>query len=138
MRYSRMQENKPPHLHIKFFLAVGLKKDKSTLSAHSLIAVMTSALLESADLHLSELRNLFNRELAFQNDYLRQENKILRSKLGRRVVLSNGERRVLVNYGLRIKGRLDEIVSIACRLYAKRPRHTAVGIKTWSMRHEQT
>jgi transposase len=47
-----------------------------------------------------------------QNDYLRQENKILRSKLGKSVPLNEGERRLLVKYGLPIKDCLDEIISI--------------------------
>jgi hypothetical protein len=69
-------------------------------------------LCDSADLLIAKIRNLFNRDLALQNDYLRQENKILRSKLGKRVHLNEGERRLLAKYGLPIKDRLDEIVSI--------------------------
>jgi hypothetical protein len=42
---------------------------------------MNSALLDSADLLLSKFNHLFNRDLALQIDYLRHENKILRSKL---------------------------------------------------------
>jgi hypothetical protein len=73
---------------------------------------MTPALLDSADLLLAKIKNLFNRKLALQNDYLRQENKILRGKLGKRVALNDRERRLLVKYGLRIKDHLDEVVSI--------------------------
>jgi putative transposase len=73
---------------------------------------MTPALADSADLLLTKIKNLFNRDLAFQNDYLRQENKILRSKLGKRVPLNDRERRLLFKYALRIRHRLDEIVNI--------------------------
>jgi hypothetical protein len=72
-------------------------------------------LCDSADLLIAKIRNLFNRDLALQNDYLRQENKILRSKLGKRVPLNEGERRLLVKYGLPIKDCLDEIISIVSR-----------------------
>jgi hypothetical protein len=61
-------------------------------------------LFDSADLLIAKIRNLFN--LALQKDYLRQENKILRSKLGKRVPLNESERRVLVKYGLPVKNRL--------------------------------
>ena len=73
---------------------------------------MTPALLDSADLLLAKIKNLFNRDLALQNDYLRQENKILRSKLGKRVALNDREHKLLVKYGLRIKDHLDEVISI--------------------------
>jgi hypothetical protein len=48
-----------------------------------------------------------------ENDYLRQENRILRSKLGSRVPLTQTDRRILVKYGLRIRDRLGEVISIA-------------------------
>jgi hypothetical protein len=48
-----------------------------------------------------------------ENDYLRQENKILRSKLGVRVPLTEADRRVLVQLGLRIRTQLREVISIA-------------------------
>ncbi len=76
-----------------------------------LFAKMTLMMTDPADL-LSRLKNLFNRDLALQNDYLRQENKILRGKLGKRVALNDSERRLLVKYGLRIKDRLDDVVGI--------------------------
>jgi hypothetical protein len=41
---------------------------------------MTSALLDSADLLLAKFKNLFNRDLALQNDYLRQEKWIFSPK----------------------------------------------------------
>ena len=58
------------------------------------------------------IKNLFIRDLALQNDYLRQENKILRGKFGKRVPLNDHERRLLVKYGMRIKDHLDEVISI--------------------------
>ncbi len=73
---------------------------------------MTNTLLDSADLLINKIKRLFHCDLAMQNDYLRQENKILRSKLGRRVNLSDTERKVLVKYGLRIKDHLGQVVSI--------------------------
>lgn len=62
---------------------------------------------------IARVQQLFSRDLALENDYLRQENRILRSKLGRRVPLTEADRRVLVQYGLRIKTRLAEVISIA-------------------------
>jgi hypothetical protein len=47
-----------------------------------------------------------SRDLALENDYLRQENRILRTKLGARVSLTEADRRVLVKCGLRTKNRL--------------------------------
>jgi hypothetical protein len=51
-------------------------------------------------------------EYALDNGYLRRENQILRRKLGNRVPLTEADRRVLVQYGLRIKDRLTEVISI--------------------------
>ena len=62
---------------------------------------------------VAKIQRLFSRDLALENDYLRQENKILRSKLGSRVPLTEADRRVLVKYGLRIRNRLGEVISIA-------------------------
>lgn len=60
-------------------------------------------LFDSAKLLIAKIKSLFDRDLALQNDYLRQENKILRSKLGKRVSLNESERRLLVKYGLPVK-----------------------------------
>jgi hypothetical protein len=62
---------------------------------------------------IAKVQQLFSRDLALENDYLRQKNKILRSKLGARVPLTDAERRILVQYGLPIKDRLAEVISIA-------------------------
>ena len=72
----------------------------------------TSAQISTNPL-ITKVHQLFSRDLALENDYLRQENKILRSKLGRRVPLTEADRRVLVQYGVRIKDRLAEVISIA-------------------------
>jgi len=61
---------------------------------------------------ITRIQQLFSEELAKENDFLRQENKILRSKLGKRVTLNDYDRRTLVRYGLRIKDRLVEVISI--------------------------
>ena len=42
----------------------------------------------SANPLLAKIQRLFSRDLALENDYLRQENRILRRKLGSRVPLS--------------------------------------------------
>jgi hypothetical protein len=88
------------------------------------------------DLLIAKIRNLFNRDLAMQNDYLRQENKILRSKLGKRVPLNENERRVLVKYGLPVKEHLHEIISIV------RPEtllfwHRRMKRKKWTLEHKK-
>ncbi len=61
---------------------------------------------------IAKIAKLFHQELALQNDFLRQENRILRSKFGNRVPLTDADRRILVKYGLRIKDRLGEVISI--------------------------
>jgi transposase len=67
----------------------------------------------SANSLVAKIQRLFSRNLALENDFLRQENRILRSKLGSRVPLTEADRRVLVEYGLRIRDRLREVISIA-------------------------
>ncbi len=57
----------------------------------------------SASPLLAKIQRLFRRDLVLENDYLRQENRILRRKLGSRVALTDADRRILVKYGLRIK-----------------------------------
>ena len=61
---------------------------------------------------ITTIQELFSEDLAKENDFLRQENKILRSKLGKRVPLTETDRRTLVRYGLPIKERLAEVISI--------------------------
>jgi len=61
---------------------------------------------------IAKIQNLFSQDLARENDFLRQENRILLSKLGQRVTLTESDRRTLVRYGLPIKDRLREVLSI--------------------------
>jgi transposase len=73
---------------------------------------MSSSSQNSTNPLIAKVQQLFSRDLALENDYLRQENKILRSKLGSRVPLIEADRRVLVKYGLKIKDRLAEVICI--------------------------
>ncbi len=61
---------------------------------------------------LAAIGRLFKSRIALENAYLRQENKILRSKIGKRVPLTDAERRILVSVGMPIKDRLAQIISI--------------------------
>ena len=70
---------------------------------------MENTITSSADALLAHIQKLFRSELALENDFLRQENRILRSKLGKRVPLTDKDRKVLVKYGLRIRERLAEL-----------------------------
>ena len=70
-----------------------------------ILSPMNATTQNSANPLISKIQQLFSRDLAQENDYLRQENRILRSKLGARVSLTEADRRVLVKYGLRIKDR---------------------------------
>jgi hypothetical protein len=63
---------------------------------------------------ITKIQKLFSHDLARENDFLRQENKILRSKLGKRVPLTETDRRTLVRYGMPLKARLREVISIVC------------------------
>ena len=74
---------------------------------------MNSSSRNSANPLVAKVHQLFNHDLALENDYLRQENKILRSKFGSRVPLTEADRRILVKYGLKIKARLADVISIA-------------------------
>ncbi len=44
-------------------------------------------MLSAAEPLLNKIKTWFSSDLAMQNDYLRQENNILRGKLGKRVPL---------------------------------------------------
>ena len=74
---------------------------------------MATNLRRSAAPLITTIQKLFSEDLAKENDFLRQENKILRSKLGRRVPLTEADRRTLVRYGLSIKERLAEALAIS-------------------------
>ena len=45
---------------------------------------------------IAMITRLLCRELTLQNEYLRQENKILKSKIQKRIVFTEDERRTLV------------------------------------------
>jgi len=61
---------------------------------------------------LVQVQRLFQKDLALENDYLRQENQILRSKFKQRLPLTDADRRLLVKYGMRVKDRLADIATI--------------------------
>ena len=73
---------------------------------------MRKDITTSSDLLIAQIHNLFNHEAGMENDFLRLENRILRSKIGKRVPLNDYERSMLVRFGLRIKDRLEEVISI--------------------------
>ena len=73
---------------------------------------MTANLRRSAAPLITTIQKLFSADLARENDSLRQENKILRNRLGRRVPLTEADRRTLVRYGLSIKERLAEVMTM--------------------------
>ena len=62
---------------------------------------------------LMQIQKLFSKDLAMENDFLRTENKVLRELLpDKRPKLKEKHRRMLVRYGMRIKHRLDDVISI--------------------------
>jgi hypothetical protein len=73
---------------------------------------MSTSFRRSAAPLIITIQRLFSEDLAKENDFLRQENKILRSKLGRRVPLTEADCRTLVRYGLPIRGRFRDVISI--------------------------
>ena len=73
---------------------------------------MTADLRRSAAPLITTIQRLFSEDLAKENDFRRQENRILRSKLGRRAPLTEADRRTLVRYGLSIKEHLAEVMTI--------------------------
>jgi putative transposase len=73
---------------------------------------MSTNMRRSAAPLITTIQKLFSEDLAKENDFLRRENKILRSKLGKRVPLTEADRRTLVRSGLCIKERLAEVLTI--------------------------
>lgn len=62
---------------------------------------------------VTQIHKLFRRDLAAENDFLRAENRVLRELLpDKRPRLTDGHRRLLVKYGMRIKDRLADVISI--------------------------
>ena len=55
---------------------------------------MTTSFRRSAAPLITTIQKLFSEDLAHENDFLRQENKILCSKLGKRVPLTDADRRM--------------------------------------------
>ncbi len=75
---------------------------------------MKSRIYRSAAPLITRIQKLFSENLAKEGDFLLLENKILRSKLGKRVPLTETDRRTLVRYGLPLKDRLRAVISIVC------------------------
>jgi len=73
---------------------------------------MKTPIANSVDPLVARIHKLFRNELALENDFLMLENRILRSKIEKRMPLTEAERRFLVKYGMRIKKRLAEVISI--------------------------
>ena len=60
-----------------------------------MLSPMNSSSQNSVNPLIVKIQQLFSRDLALENDYLRQESKILRSKFGPRVPLTEVDRRIL-------------------------------------------
>ena len=62
---------------------------------------------------IATITRLLCRELTLQNEYLRQENKILKSKIKKRIVFTDDERRTLVEAALAMgKDLMEQFVTI--------------------------
>ncbi len=85
---------------------------------------MKSGFCRTAAPLITKSQKLFSEDLAKENDFLRQENKILRSKLGKRVPLTESDRRILVRYGMPIKERLCPETLLAWNRRMKRQKWT--------------
>ena len=55
---------------------------------------------------ITRIQQPFSEDLANENDFLRQESRILRSKLGKRLPLTDADSCTLVRYGRPIRKRL--------------------------------
>ena len=64
---------------------------------------MTPRIGRTAAPLIATTQKLFSEDPANENDFLRQENKILCSKVGKRVPLTETDGRMLVRYGRPIK-----------------------------------
>ena len=60
---------------------------------------------------IATITRLLSRELTLQNEYLRHENKILKSKINKRLVFTEDERRTLVESALAMGRDLMEQVA---------------------------
>ena len=62
---------------------------------------------------IATITRLLCRELTLHNEYLRQENKILKSKIKKRIVFTDDERRTLVEGALAMRrDLLEKVVTI--------------------------
>jgi hypothetical protein len=62
---------------------------------------------------IATVTRLLCRELTLQNEYLRQENKILKSKIKTRISFNDDERRTLVDAAMAMgKGLMEQVVTI--------------------------
>src|SRR3990167_8349198 len=62
---------------------------------------------------IATIARLLCRELTLQNEYLRNENKILKSKIKKRIVFTDDERRTLVESALAMgKDLMEQVVTI--------------------------
>ncbi len=61
---------------------------------------------------LALLGKMVHSDLVRQMEYLKVENQILRSKLGRRINVTPSERRRIVKYGLPLRGNIRKVISI--------------------------
>ena len=61
---------------------------------------------------LTMLGQMVHADLVRQNEYLKVENKILRSKLGKKVRTTQQEKLKLIRYGLPVGGSIKKLISI--------------------------
>ena len=62
---------------------------------------------------IATVTRLLCRELTLQNEYLRQENKILKSKIKKRISFTDDERRTLVDAALAMgRDLMEQVVTI--------------------------
>ena len=62
---------------------------------------------------IATLTRLLCRELTLQNEYIRQENKLLKSKIKKRIVFTDDERRTLVEAAMAMgRDLMEQVVTI--------------------------
>ena len=62
---------------------------------------------------IATITRLLCRELTLQNEYLLQENKLLKSKIKKRIIFTDDERRTLVEAAMAMRRDLmEEVVTI--------------------------
>jgi len=67
---------------------------------------------------IATVTRLLSRELILQNEYLRQENKILKSKINKRINFTEDERRMLVDTAMAMgRNLLEQVVSRAVQIF---------------------